>query len=197
MKLKTIAMTGVMSLAGLGLIGAGAHAAFTANTSSVQPVYTGAPAVVTWAAGSSCPVVGDNCGSVTLANVGYVGSTFDIPSTVYIQNTGNIPVTLTSLEATDTNGSGLGQYLGMCTYGLGMNWGGPLSAFPNVNSAPYPFLGGAILAAGASANYQVEIYAGMASTQGCTAGPGGVIPALNTPQQSQTDNVTLTVGYTG
>jgi ethanolamine transporter EutH len=196
MKFKTIAMTGVMSLAGLGLIGAGAHAAFTTSTSTVQPLYTGAPVVVTWAAGSSCPIVGDNCTTLTLATGGYLGSTFDLPSTIYIQNTGNIPVTLTSLEATDTNYSGLGQYVGMCTYGLGMNWGGPLSAFPG-DGTPLPFTGGAILAAGASANYQVEIYAGMASTVPCSDGPGGVVAALNTPQQGQTDNVTLTVGYTG
>jgi hypothetical protein len=31
MKLKAVALTGVMSLAGLGLIGAGAHAVFTTN----------------------------------------------------------------------------------------------------------------------------------------------------------------------
>ena len=38
MKLKTVAMTGVLSLAGLGLIGVGAHAAFTTSTTSAQQI---------------------------------------------------------------------------------------------------------------------------------------------------------------
>ena len=41
MKFKTIAMTGVMSLAGLGLIGAGAHAVFTTTTASSQTINVG------------------------------------------------------------------------------------------------------------------------------------------------------------
>ena len=41
MKLRTIGMTGVMSLAGLGLVGAGAHAVFTQNTTSRQTITAG------------------------------------------------------------------------------------------------------------------------------------------------------------
>ena len=46
MKIKSVAMIGVMSLAGLGLIGAGAHAAWTTNTSSAQQVTAGTITVV-------------------------------------------------------------------------------------------------------------------------------------------------------
>ena len=41
MKLRSVAMTGVLSLAGLGLVGAGAHAVFTTSTASNQTVTAG------------------------------------------------------------------------------------------------------------------------------------------------------------
>ena len=38
MRIRSVALIGVMSLAGLGLVGAGAHAIYTANTTSTETV---------------------------------------------------------------------------------------------------------------------------------------------------------------
>jgi len=55
MKLRFVAMTGVLSLAGLGLIGAGAHAAWTTNTTSNQQVSSGVLSVgLTSSVGGTC-----------------------------------------------------------------------------------------------------------------------------------------------
>jgi predicted ribosomally synthesized peptide with SipW-like signal peptide len=62
MKLKTMAMTGVMSLAGLGLIGAGAHATFTQNTTSQQQITAGTPQVVLSSADAS-----NGCTTIAIA----------------------------------------------------------------------------------------------------------------------------------
>jgi hypothetical protein len=126
-------MTGVLSLAGLGLVGVGAHAVFTTSTSSVQTVNAGTPLVVTWspAATNGCtsaaiaaanPVT---CQSVTLPTVGPVGSTFDSasaavvsppapevpPTPVYVDNIGNILVTEAGMQLTDTTNGTNGNYL--------------------------------------------------------------------------------------
>ncbi len=130
MKLRFIAMTGVMSLAGLGLIGIGAHAVFTTSTSSVQTINAGTPAMVTWSpvATNGCtseaiaaanPVT---CQSVTLPTVGPVGSTFDtaasatpgpqvLPIPVYVDNVGNVKVTEAGMQLTDTTNGTNGNYL--------------------------------------------------------------------------------------
>jgi predicted ribosomally synthesized peptide with SipW-like signal peptide len=109
MKLKTMAMTGVMSLAGLGLVGAGAHAVFTQNTSSAQTVTAGSMNVVVSAPGavengSDCSNSGENCTAITLPSFGPVGSTFaTTPEVVTVTNNSNIPVTEVSVALTDTN----------------------------------------------------------------------------------------------
>jgi len=52
-KIRTIATVGEMSIAALGLVGAGAHAVFTTITSSTQTIIAGTPSVVTWASDAS------------------------------------------------------------------------------------------------------------------------------------------------
>jgi hypothetical protein len=121
MKLKTVAMTGVLSLAGLGLVGAGAHAVFTNNTSSTQTISAGLPAVYLYAAGAvaapgttapgdpctSATLAPENdCTSITLPAVGPEGSTFDTTplTAINIVNDGNIPVTEAAIQLTDSSG---------------------------------------------------------------------------------------------
>jgi predicted ribosomally synthesized peptide with SipW-like signal peptide len=106
MKFKTIAMTGVMSLAGLGLIGAGAHAVFSQNTSSAQTITAGTMDVTVGANGATC--VGTNlaggCNALTLPAFGPVGSTFTTtPEVVTVTNSSTFPVTEESVALTDTN----------------------------------------------------------------------------------------------
>lgn len=118
MNIKAIAMTGVMSLAGLGLVGTGAHAIFTTATSSNQTVTAGTVNVVFWSsdANAGCTTqalaVANDCTSITLPTVGPVGSTFDTPaSTVNEINTGSLPAAEASVQVTDTVNNNAGYYL--------------------------------------------------------------------------------------
>lgn len=123
MKFKTIAMTGVMSLAGLGLVGAGAHAVFTTSTTSAQTISAGTPAVVLYAAGAVSALSGSPCATlvnadyppsecteITLPAVGPFGSTFDsTPDLVTITNIGTLPVTLGSISLSATTSTPAGN----------------------------------------------------------------------------------------
>ena len=106
MNLRTIAFSGVAALAGLGLVGAGAHAVFTQNTSSAQTVTAGTMDVTVTAPNATC--VGTNaaggCNALTLPAFGPVGSTFaTTPEIVTITNNSPFPVTELSVQLTDQN----------------------------------------------------------------------------------------------
>jgi predicted ribosomally synthesized peptide with SipW-like signal peptide len=101
MKLKSIAMTGVLALSGLGLIGVGAHAAFTQNTTSAQTITAGTINVTV-----SSPTVGtsgNGTQSITLPPVGPVGSTFSSVYTVDITNNSPFAVDEIAYTLTDPN----------------------------------------------------------------------------------------------
>ena len=107
-KFKNLAMMGAMSVAGLGLIGVGAHAVFTTSSVSSQTISAGTPSVLLWSANASnaCTSLANAqadpslcSGTLPLNPVGPVGSSFETPaSTVYMYNNGNIPVTETSIQ---------------------------------------------------------------------------------------------------
>jgi hypothetical protein len=202
MKLKTVAMTGVLSLAGLGLVGAGAHAVFTTTTSSSQTVSAGSPTVYTWAsnAQTGCTTEAlaesNGCTSITLT-AATVGSTFDETSQVGVVNDGAIPVNLTSFTVTDSDlgASGVNGYfqsgLGLCiadsngtvTQGLLLS-----DSSYNKAEAVTPIL----LGTGDYTVYDVDLYAGGNSTY-CDA----AVAALPSTAEGGADTVTITVGYTG
>jgi len=202
MKLRTVAIAGVLALSGLGLIGAGAHAAFTTNSTSTQTINAGTPGVALWAgdATNGCtsqaiavanPVT---CNTVTLP-AETVGSAFDANSTVGVVNVGNIPVTLESIGVADTPSVGyaLEDNMGICiagVYGLGYYGDGYLT---NAESVSPIALGSPVtLAVGATTTYEVDLYAGQTSTIGC-----GALPALPNTAQGEDDTVTLTANYSG
>jgi len=203
MNLRTIAFSGVAGLTGLGLVGAGAHAAFTTATSSSQTITAGTAAAVTWSpdAQNGCTDQAiaqanpSTCSTVTLP-LEVVGSTFDTTAyPIYVTNNGNISVTVTSLGVSDTNYSGLGQDLGMCATGAALGayqFNNAISAF-----APNPYSGftGATLAtSGDTAEYTADFFAGETSSV-CGAGP--TVPALTNAQEGASDTITLTVGISG
>jgi predicted ribosomally synthesized peptide with SipW-like signal peptide len=100
MKFKTIAMTGVMSLAGLGLIGAGAHAVFSQNTSSAQTITAGTMNVTV--ASTAAGTVGNGTQSITLPpTTAFESSSFMESYTVNITNNSNIPVNEIAYTLTD------------------------------------------------------------------------------------------------
>ena len=203
MKLRTVAMTGVLSLAGLGLVGAGAHAVFTTTTSSSQTISAGTPAVALWASNAAVPCTSQanaeanpvTCQSITLTAPAAVGSTFDANTTVGVVNVGAIPVSLVSFTVSDTPAVGydLQSNLGLCiggVYGLGYYGTGYLT---NAESANPLSVGSPVtLPVGGTTSYQVDLYAGEASTQGC-----GAIAALPNSAVGESDTVTLTANYNG
>ncbi len=179
MKLKAVALTGVLSLAGLGLIGAGAHATFTAQTTSQQTINAGNLSVVLTAPDSNCPSLSDNCTSLTFPALGPVGSSFATgDQEVTMTNVGTIPATEITFNLTATPPSlVLANEASMCvtSTGLGTNgndyvlYNGPLSGGLNANWGQ----GGDTLTVGGPTtntaaptdNYLINIYAGTATTQ--------------------------------
>jgi len=200
MKLKSIAMTGVMSLAGLGLVGAGAHAVFTATTSSGQTITAGTLAVVVSSPNApGCTTSSDNCTSLTLTPVGPFGSTFDsTASPITITYNGNIPATAISMTVSDSpinsagldNGGTFASDMGMCIYSGGTVANGLLSA---VEASTIPVSGMSLGGTGYSYTFSTEFYAGTTST---TCGASG-ISSLDTLAQGGSDAVTVTVTYNG
>src|ERR1017187_4175401 len=92
MKFKNMAMIGAMSIAGVGLVGVGAHATWTTSTASAQTVTAGNLSVAVSATGSTCLTLdtSGNCNSIQLLTAGPVGSTFDSgPTTVTETNEGS------------------------------------------------------------------------------------------------------------
>ena len=114
-------MTGVMSLAGLGLVGAGAHAVFTATTTSAQTISAGTLSVVL----SSPGATGNGTATISLPSVANAGSTFISPAQlITITNNGSLTATEINLKVTDSptnspgldNGGALATEMYLCLY---------------------------------------------------------------------------------
>ena len=128
MKLRFVAMIGVLSLAGLGLIGAGAHAVFTAAPTSAQSLTASSISVVTYSANdiSSPPcqtqleAIANNCQSVTLPTE-TVASTFDTaPQTVYVYNNSSVDVYETNFSMSLWyNNATFANEAGLCSWSDG------------------------------------------------------------------------------
>jgi predicted ribosomally synthesized peptide with SipW-like signal peptide len=217
MKLKTVAMTGMMSLAGLGLVGAGAHAAFTSTTSSVQPITAGSLNVTlsTTVVGAS----GNNTATLTFPNPGPVGSTFVAVDPVTITNNSNIPVTEIGLQLTDPDNVSNAQSAALDTETWACFYSdGELlynEAMPTVEGYSNATVTGTI-APGATDTYTIVFYAGDngANDPACggafTGFSGGAYttyeavpqaastaPSLNSDAEGGMINPTLTLTYQG
>jgi predicted ribosomally synthesized peptide with SipW-like signal peptide len=224
MKFKTIAMTGMMSLAGLGLIGAGAHAAFTATTSSVQPITAGSLNVTlsTTVAGAG----GNGTATLTFPTFGPTGSTFVVADPVTITNNSNIPVTEVAIQLTDPNkvANGASAALDTETWACFYSDGELLynEAMPTVEGYGNVATLGPI-GAGGTDTYTIVFYAGDNGASSPTCGGafsgwsnspyGGfpsqynnyetvpqaasTAPSLNSDAETGTINPTFTVTYQG
>ncbi len=210
MKFKTIAMTGVMSLAGLGLIGAGAHAVFTGTVSSSQTINAGVPYVAMWSptVGYPCDSQADatvypgDCQSITLP-AATVGSTFDAASAIGVVNVGDIAVNLTSFAVSDSDSLAATAANGDLEYGLGLcltnTYNGLLYEYPNYDSSPNagsPVSPAVTLASyGDSTTYGVDLYAAEPPTY---CGGGEVVSTpLVAGAAGGFDTVTITAVVTG
>jgi predicted ribosomally synthesized peptide with SipW-like signal peptide len=212
MKLKTMAMTGMMSLAGLGLVGAGAHAVFTQNTVSSQQITAGTMNVQlsTLVPGANLSANGQ---TLTFAPFGPTGSSFTTgDELVTITNYSNFVVSEIMATPGDTYDSSGGpaspnSLLAAEAYLCEVSssyviYNGPLA------SAPAQAISGSLAAypgTGNTDNYSVNIYAGTEPTA-CGTGTTGTTPnvpgtstapTLLQGAQGGVINPSMTVSYTG
>ncbi len=170
MKLRTIGLAGVMSVAGLGLIGAGAHASFTTQTTSKQTISTGKLSVVLSVTGDPA-ATGNGTPNLTLGPLVSAGSSFmTAPELITITNNGTVPATEVALQLSDTNNNAtLKTELWTCLYSDGSSGGGvffnePLTTVEGYGQAA---IGHLTLAPGATDSYTVVYYAGPTENTGC------------------------------
>jgi predicted ribosomally synthesized peptide with SipW-like signal peptide len=223
MKLKTIALTGVMSLAGLGLVGAGAHAVFTATTTSAQTITAGNLSVVLY---SPTATSGNNTTALTLPSVKNVGSTFISPAQlITIKNNGTVTANEINLQVTDSGSSALQTEMYLCLYSDSTTvFNGTVKADESLGNMAVA----GTVPAGGTDTYTAVFYAGDENT-GCgnvsgyqygtaDAAPGSSLTpypvgattnggtptgwsnlagTLDNDAQSGTDTVTITVSYSG
>ena len=212
MKFKTIAMTGVMSLAGLGLVGAGAHAAFTTSTTSSQQVTAGTLSVIL---NSPEATAGWNTDDLTLAPITAAASTFTGgDETVTATNNGSVTAhelvfTVSSTYPT----SALANELSVCISSTGLGTGGKVFWWYNGPVASLPAGGwgqqgdyltvggpysapGVVPAFGPTDNYNVQFYAGAGQTTACGTSPVGW-PDLQNDAMGESINISSTMTYSG
>ena len=217
LKFKNMAMIGAMSIAGVGLVGVGAHATFTQNTASAQTIDAGTMNVQlsTLVAGASLTNGGQ---TLTFASPSPEGSSFTTgPMLVTITNYSSIPVTevvSTPSDPTDLSGGPTSAnslfaaeaYLCESSSG-GVIYNGLLADAPaqsiNGTLSAYPL-------SGDTDSYTVTIYAGSGTSE-CGSLPSDsndpvVTPAINSAAdpaglangaQGGVIIPTLTVSYTG
>jgi predicted ribosomally synthesized peptide with SipW-like signal peptide len=223
MKLRTVALTGVMSLAGLGLVGAGAHAAFSTSTTSSQTITAGTLSVVL---SSPTATSGNGTTALTLPSVTNVGSSFISPAQlITITNNGSVTANEINLQVTDSGSSALQTEMYLCLYSDStIVFNGTVKADEALGNMA---IGGSI-APSATDSYTAVFYAGDENT-GCgnvsgyqygtvdatdgalTTWPAGATApdagspvgysnlagTLSNDAQGGTDTVTITMSYSG
>ena len=131
MKLRTVPLVGAMSIAVMGVIGIGAHATFTSNTSSGQTITAGIsdPTLSGSCLGeSSCPTASNVLftlspdGTIlTFAPVASATSSFTTgDEEVTATNTGNLPVSDPTWVVNTTGGADLANQASVCVTSTGI-----------------------------------------------------------------------------
>ncbi|MGP8009064.1 MAG: hypothetical protein ACLPKZ_02250 [Acidimicrobiales bacterium] len=179
---------GTLVIITLGLIGVGAHATFTANTTSGQTITVGTydPTLVgTCASGTNCPVDADNNLYTLSPDQTVLTFTSDTASAasfttgdeeVTATNTGNLPVSDPTWVVNATVGSDLATQAFVCATSTGIGtddtnyvlYNGPLSDFTGTSYS----LSGDVLTptgpptatSGPSDNLVIDVYAGSEPT---------------------------------
>jgi predicted ribosomally synthesized peptide with SipW-like signal peptide len=168
MKLRSVAMTGVLSLAGLGLVGAGAHAVFTATTTSAQTITAGTLSLVLQATNpNGTHVTGYNTNSIAFAPQAPVASSFvTAPQLITIYNNGTVTATEISMQLTDPNNvanaasAALDSQTWVCMYSDGeLAFNEPMTTVEGYGSV---VIGAQTIAPQATDSYTVVFYAGSA-----------------------------------
>lgn len=126
--LRNLALTGALSIAGLGLIGVGAHAVFTTSTQSSQTIAAGTLDVSSSGSSGSCAAYDNigNCTSwgVTVSPSSGFGSTFDSgPIAITLTNTGSLAAWYASQTWTvsTTGGTDFASDASVCVWSTGVD----------------------------------------------------------------------------
>ncbi len=224
LKVRNIALAGVVSVAGLGLIGVGAHAVFTTSTVSAQTITAGTPSVTlsgscfpggTCAAGTGYSVSPDGA-SLSFTALANQGSTFTTgDQMVTATNTGGIPLTELTFTLTAAGSPAMAGESSVCvaSTGLGTNGANPFviynGALSGVLGTAYSqagdtltiagtaYSGGPPPASGPTDNYIVNVYAGNETTACGAAWDGASTPTLNNDSEGQSIVVSTTMTYSG
>lgn len=178
MRIYRLAYTGVAGIMGLGLIGVGAHAAFTTSTTSKQTVTAGKLTLVLHAPAADV-ASGTGTSTLTLNPLGPVNSSFTTGTvTISVHNAGTLTARLIKSSPGDTYNAAtsadkaLADQLYVCEVSTGeVIYNGLLSAAPSQTIA-------ATLAPGATTHYVFNVYAGTETTAcGAVTGVGSAAVA--------------------
>jgi hypothetical protein len=202
-KIKGIAMMGALSIAGVGLIGVGAHATFVAQTQSSQSVTAGNIAITL--ASTDAGASGSGTPTLTLPAVTNVASSFmSTPELITINNSGSLPANEIQMQATNSGSSAVASEMSMCLYSDGyVTYNGTIANF--VAAGQFGWVGP--VPAGGSDTYWVVFYAGSQAT-GCgnTTGIQNVAypvagnsnaGTLQNDSEGGSADVTITIIYNG
>lgn len=189
--IKKLAMTGALSVAGLGLVGVGTHAVFTQNTASSQQITAGTMNVTLWSASASS---GNNTASLTLASAGPETSSFMAKYDVTITNNGNIPVHEIAYQLTDAGTAALENQVWACLYSSGpgneyIYFNEPLTTALSYGESATAFN----LAPLGTDYYTLVIYAGPLTDTGC----GGASSGWSAASWLSPDGILIPHSYTG
>ena len=161
-----MAILGGLCVAALALIGAGAAAQWTTQTTSSQTITAGNLSVVL---SSPNAISGQNTTDLTLPNIGPVGSSFiSTPQLITITNNGSLTANEINLKVTDSPGNSAGSALAsemyLCLYSdSNIVFNGLLSTDEALGNTA---VGGTVLPNGGTDTYTAVFYAGNEPT-GC------------------------------
>lgn len=183
-KLRTFAIVGALGIAGLGLVGLGAHAAFFTSTTSSQQVTAGTLSLGLTAPNSSCQAHDSfgSCTTLALPDYGPTQSTFDSgPQIVTATNNGDITASnillsaANSADQTNAANSAFNNEAWVCVTGDQLNGTSVVlvnESLKDFEAANVPVSG--TEAPQATAPYSVEFFAGTVSTLCGNGGYGAV-----------------------
>ncbi len=207
MNLRMIGMLAAIGVAAIALVGAGAHAAFTTQTSTVQSVSTGTLSVVIDPSSSSPGVLSNNNQTITFAALTNQGSSFTTGDEVTTMlNNGTLPANEITVTTAASGSSALANDLYFCEVSSGtVIYNGPVS----LALGTLPIAG--TISVGGTDNDTINLYAGSETTAcgdvftagplqngspGATATTGtSPAPSLTNADEGATLSLSLTVGY--
>jgi predicted ribosomally synthesized peptide with SipW-like signal peptide len=184
--IRNAAMAGVLGVAGLGLIGLGAHATFTQTAYTQQQITAGTMNVALSSDGGTW-----SSPTLTMANVGPVGSNFTTgDQQVLITNNGNITVTGMTLTFSDPVANfTFDSEAQICLYRSGALFNNSFDSFTGSVTVPLS------IAPGGTDAFYVNVYAGSGFTAPACGNDGSA--ALTNGALGGVVNPTLTAVFTG